>query len=75
MRMPVEGAYSRAAHEEPSGGLVLHQHIRNQLFEGRVAFRLTAELGHQVVEDDPSEYGIAVLILLDILPVREAFVL
>jgi hypothetical protein len=54
---------------------VLHQHIRNQLFEGRVAFRLTAELGYQVVKDDPSEYGIAVLILLDILPVREAFTL
>ena len=62
-------------HEEAPGGLVLHQHIRNQLFEGRVAFRLTAELGHQVVKDDPSEHGIAVLILLDIPTMREAFVL
>jgi len=55
---------------------VLYQHIRDDLLEGRVAFRLAAEFRRQIVEDDMSQgHGFAVFLENGVLPAGEALLL
>ena len=51
-------------HEESPGWLVLHQHIRDDLFEGRITLRLTAEHRSQILVDSVTKRDYPTVFLL-----------